>query len=61
MREIRKIFCSCGGEVTEVETTPTEDKRHGCGRKGCCVNAYECNKCKSRWTFTYESPELSYD
>lgn len=58
MREIRKIICSCGGEITKVETTITEDKEYGCKRKGCCVEAFECNKCKTRLTVVYESPEM---
>jgi hypothetical protein len=57
-RSIRKICCSCGGNPVEVETLDAEEKQHGCGRRGCCVNAFKCDKCGVRWTFALESPEV---
>ncbi len=57
-RTIAKVYCSCGGTPVEVETNDAEEKAYGCGRRrGCCVRAYECEKCKTRWTFDLEAPE----
>jgi hypothetical protein len=58
MREIETIQCSCGDKPDEVETTDAEEKEHGCGTRGCCVGAYECPKCKTRWTFAFAAPEV---
>lgn len=57
MREISSISCSCGGEVTEQTATIEEEATHGCGRRGCCVKAYVCGKCGTRFTLSLESPE----
>ncbi len=56
-RAIREIHCSCGGRPSEVEPTDEEEKQHGCGRRRCCVRAYRCEKCNTRWVFALEAPE----
>lgn len=61
MREIRKIVCSCGGTVKEQDTTPMEESLYGCQQKGCCVKAYVCEGCKTRFVFALEAPEYNYD
>ena len=58
MRNINRIVCSCGGEPSPVPTTDDEELRHGCGRRECCVNAYQCPQCGTRWTFDLEAPEI---
>jgi len=57
MREPEKIMCSCGGEVGMVDPTKEEEKKYGCGRPGHCVRAFECKKCKTRFTMRLEAPE----
>jgi hypothetical protein len=57
-RDIAKVLCSCGGTVSEKETTADEEKEYGCGRKGCCCNALQCDKCGVRFTLSLEAPEL---
>ena len=61
MKDINKIICSCGGEAERKKTSKEEESKYGCNRKECCVNAYECNKCKVRWTFTFDAPEPMWD
>lgn len=57
-RNIEEVFCSCGGKVTEVDTTDEEEKQYGCNRRRqCCVRAWKCDKCSTRWTFSLEAPE----
>lgn len=58
MREIREIRCSCGGKAEETETTKEEEELFGCGRPGCCVTAYQCRACNTRFTIALEAPEL---
>ena len=58
MKEVNCVVCSCGEDVDEVDTTPEEEKVFGCGRAGCCVEAYECPKCKTRFTFSLNAPEV---
>lgn len=60
MREIIEAICSCGGEVSEVNTTPEEEDKYGCGRSHCCCRAFQCNKCNTRFTLEFEAPEI-YD
>jgi len=57
MREIKTITCSCGGTVEDVPTTDAEEAQHGCGRRECCVSAYQCQACGVRWVFAFEAPE----
>lgn len=41
-----------------METTKVEEKEYGCGRRtGCCVTAFECEKCKTRFTIALEAPD----
>ena len=56
-REVKKIVCSCGGDVKEEEPSDTEEKRYGCQQRGCCVTAFQCQLCKTRFTFALCSPE----
>ncbi|MFW9872528.1 MAG: hypothetical protein ACFFG0_05445 [Candidatus Thorarchaeota archaeon] len=62
MREISEIICSCGGNPIKVPATKKEIDEYGCERDkngwSCCVCAYECSKCKTRWTFSLEAPEM---
>lgn len=57
MRDIETIECSCGGKPEEVDTTPEEERKYGCGRQGCCVRAVECPKCHTRFTMSLSAPE----
>lgn len=58
-QEISMVICSCGGETVEVDTNDQEEKDWGCGRRrGCCVRAMECPKCKTHWTFSLNAPEV---
>ena len=57
-RDISRVHCSCGGIALEAEATDTEEQAHGCGRRGCCVTAPECGKCKTRFTIALASPEI---
>lgn len=59
MRDPKKIICSCGGEVKEVETTDEEEEIYGCTFKQCCVNAFQCQKCNTRFTFELEAPDIN--
>lgn len=63
-REIKKIMCSCGTEVTETSTNEAERNEYGCPRDTehwpCCVTAYHCPGCDVRWTVAYEAPEMDY-
>lgn len=54
---VDKVICSCGGTVREADTTLTEEIQYGCGRAGCCVAAYQCNDCGTKFTFALEAPE----
>lgn len=62
MQPIKKIICSCGGEPYTLSTTEEERDQYGCPQDSkhysCCVEAFECPNCKTRWTFAYEAPEL---
>ena len=58
MRKVDIVKCSCGGSVEEIETTDEEERDYGCGRRGCCVEVYVCNKCGTRFTFSLEAPEM---
>ena len=58
MREIESVRCSCGGIVQEYVTTDEEESCYGCGRKGCCVTALECDKCHTRFTIALEASEM---
>ena len=60
MREIESISCSCGGAVEEQEPTSVEEIAHGCGTSGCCVNAWQCAKCGTRFTVALEAPECEW-
>ena len=57
MTIIESVKCSCGGIPIEAETTDCEEKEFGCGRRGCCVKAYECPECKTRFTLGLAAPE----
>ena len=57
-REIEHIVCSCGGAVKKVKPTDQEEKDYGCGRTECCVKAFKCGKCETRWMFSLASPEM---
>ena len=57
-REICAVYCSCGGKPKREDTTDEEEREHGCGTKECCVRAWECPKCKTRWTFSLWAPEM---
>jgi hypothetical protein len=65
MRDIREMICSCGGTVSQVETTQKEREEHGCSldteSSSCCVTAFQCSVCKTRFTVALESPEADYD
>jgi len=58
MRDIDTIHCSCGGCPVEVDTAEEEEKEYGCVISGCCVNAYVCPECNTRWTFALKAPEM---
>lgn len=58
-RDIEKAYCSCGGEVEQVDTTGEEEVTYGCGCKGCCLRAYECKRCGTRFTLRLEAPEIA--
>ncbi len=58
VRDIDYIVCSCGGRPVEIDTTVEEDKQFGCGKPGCCAHAYQCDKCKTKWIFSLEAPEV---
>jgi hypothetical protein len=60
MREVSEAFCSCSGRAVNVAPTAGEERVFGCGRKWCCVEAYECNECGVRFTFSLEAPEMGY-
>jgi hypothetical protein len=39
--------------------TSEEEKKYGCSHhSGCCVNAYQCMSCSTRFTFKLEAPEM---
>ena len=61
MRPIKLITCSCGGTVEDTPTTDDEEEQHGCGRRECCVQAYQCQGCGVRWVFALEAPEMGWD
>lgn len=63
-REVKEMICSCGGRWKEVVLKKREIK-HGCQRDkdhvgdfGCCVTAFQCNKCKTRITVALHAPEM---
>lgn len=60
MRErfVKKSICSCGGDVYEVETVSEEEVKYGCGRKGCCIRAFQCKKCNVRFLLKIDAPEI---
>jgi len=63
-REIEQIICSCGARVKRVDTTDDEKEAFGCfrDREGlfdCCVKAFQCPGCNTRWTFALASPDAS--
>jgi len=62
LKEISQIICSCGGLPVERDTTKEEKNKYGCFRDkqgwACCVGAYVCPKCKTRWMFSYEAPDM---
>lgn len=58
MRGVESIRCSCGGEVVEKEPTEEEEKKYGCGTPGCCVEAFQCTECLTRFTFSLDAPEM---
>lgn len=60
MRDPKLVLCSCGGTVEDVETTLEEERAHGCGRIGCCVWAFQCEECQTRFLFILEAPEIGY-
>ena len=57
--EVSAMPCpECGGYMKPVETTDEEEKKLGCGRRGCCALAFECIRCGCRQTITQPSPEM---
>ena len=59
-RKIANIYCSCGGQPSEVDTTDKEEELYGCQTKGCCVRAYTCSECNTRWLFELNAPEMDW-
>lgn len=57
MRAVEFSACSCGGTPVKVEQTEEEAKEYNCS-KGCCGLAFECDKCKTRFVFKLEAPEM---
>lgn len=57
-RDADGIACMCGGYAEQVDITPEEDAKHGCGRSGCCGRAFVCKLCKTRWVGSCEAPEM---
>jgi len=57
-RDIENIYCSCGGNPIEVDTIDREEDAYGCGARQCCVRAYYCDKCFTRWAFKLAAPEM---
>ena len=61
MRDIAKVICLCGGEPIESATTDKERQKYGCpyddDNHGCCVKAYVCPVCETRWVFSLEAPD----
>ena len=57
MREIEKSKCSCGGEPRYVMATGDEIRDYACSR-GCCIEVFECDKCKTRFVMRLEAPEM---
>jgi hypothetical protein len=58
MRDVESIHCSCGGNAEEVVPNEEEEKKYGCGSKWCCVTAFECEKCHTRFTVALNAPEM---
>lgn len=56
-QEIEEIFCSCGDTPQETEVTSAEHRQYGCLTLGCCVTAYKCPNCATRWLITFEAPD----
>jgi hypothetical protein len=52
-REYHKVYCSCGSDnIREDKTTDEEEDKYGCcDRIGCCVRAFKCMGCGTRWLF----------
>jgi hypothetical protein len=69
MREILQIFCSCTHKQpsdfinikstvsTETKCTETENNILGCAIPDCCLSAYQCSVCSTRFTFQLVAPE----
>ena len=56
--KIKQIYCSCGGNPTAVEPTDEEEAQYGCRLvRGCCVQAYQCATCGTRWTVDLDAPD----
>lgn len=58
-REIDRVECSCGGEVFDVRPLAKEERTYGCNRRNCCVRAWQCDRCKTRFTLALCAPERS--
>lgn len=56
-RGVNAYACTCGGYGESVDVTPEEEKKHGCGRWGCCARAFVCRICKTRWVGSLEAPD----
>lgn len=57
-RAIASMHCSCGGELGDTDPSAEEEKAHGCGRPGCCVEVYQCQTCSTRVRVKFEAPEM---
>lgn len=59
MKDIAGIVCSCGCTPKRVDCTERELHLYNCGRSyECCIQAWLCLGCKTRWVFSLEAPEM---
>ena len=59
------VKCECGGYCEACEYTDDEARKYGCGRElifkyQCCVAAFKCVICGTRYVGRFEAPDMDF-